>query len=170
MRPIYAMTAALVFVCISAFAMTPFNGDDVGERMRRAREPIVTKGDVDKLYQACLKYAHVIDAHEKRFKAFEAKLLKRVETRMSDNGVAKQDAYQSLVLEWMRDNEDKLKERDSETVDTACFWVKALLRAKTGLPFSVLKNMTRVRCFRLIKYLGAKTEAEIILAFMFFAE
>lgn len=157
MRPNYTMVLALVFVSASAFSMTAFNGDDAMAKFASAKEPVVDNSDVEKLYEACVSYAEVKDSQGNLYLEFSNKLRKRVETRMSDTNVAKMDAYRQIALEWLVDNEAKLQDRQDQAILTACFYVKALLSVKSGLPSEVLKRMTKVSCYKLIQWLDANT-------------
>lgn len=157
MRPNYTMVLALVLVSASAFSMTPFNGDDAIAKFAKAQEPIVDKDDVKSLYDACVSYADAKDSQGNLYTVFSGKLKKRVETRMSDANVAEMDAYRQIALEWLMDNEAKLQDRDQQAVLNACFYVKALLKVRAGLPDEVLMKMTKVACYRLVKWLDANT-------------
>lgn len=155
MRPIYTMVMALVFVSASAFSMTAFNSDGSADKFLTVSEPTVKADDVKTLYNSCLNYASAKDPDGSLFLAFSNKLSKRVDTRMSDANVAQMDAYQQIALEWLQENEAKLTNREEQTILHACFYVKALLRAKAGLPDAVLHRMTKVACYRLVKWLDA---------------
>jgi hypothetical protein len=155
MRPIYTMVMALVFVSTAALAMTPFNGDDSAGKFLSAPEPTVRADDVKTLYNSCLNYASAKDPDGSLFLTFSNKLSKRVDTRMSDANVAQMDAYQQIALEWLQENEAKLTNREEQTILHACFYVKALLKAKVGLPDAALHRMTKVACYKLVRWLDA---------------
>jgi len=161
MRPNYTMVLALVFVSASAFSMTPFNGDDVVAKFASDKEPVVDNADVKKLYEACLSYAEARDSQGNLYLVFSNKLRKRVETRMSDANVAEMDAYRQIALEWLIDNEAKLQDRQDQAVLNACFFVKALLSVKSGLPSEVLTKMTKVACYRLVRWLDANSAVTV---------
>ena len=155
MRPIYTMVMALVFVSTSAFSMTAFNSDGSADKFLTVPEPTVRADDVKALYDSCLNYASAKDPDGSLYQVFSKKLSKRVDTRMSDANVAQMDAYQQIALEWLQENEAKLTNREEQTILQACFYVKALLKAKAGLPDAALHRMTRVACYKLVKWLDA---------------
>jgi len=157
MRPHYTIGLALILVSMSAFSMTAFNGDSAGRKLADMPEPKVDDNDVKALYEACVSYAEAKDPQGNLYFAFSRRLLKHVDTRTSDLNIAKKDAYHQIALEWLRNNQAKLNDRDEETVLHACFYVKAMLGANTGLPTEALAKITKVACYRLVKWLQANT-------------
>lgn len=157
MRPNYTIGLALILVSTSAFSMTAFSSDNAGKRMSEMNEPTVDRDDVESLYDACVEYAEAKDSQGNLYLVFSRRLAKRVETRMSDANIAKVDAYHEIALEWITENQAKLNDRDENSILQACFHVKALLEAQAGLPREVLVRMTKVACYKLVKWLQAST-------------
>jgi len=77
---------------------------------------------------------------EKAFETWSKRTLDRADSIVSEGRASnREEAIKSMVLDWMWDNESKLKKKDHKALKVACFYF-LLLKNQDIEPPGVLKN------------------------------
>jgi len=110
----------------------------------------------DKLREAATTYI-ATHSDQKNADTWSKKFKERVETRMESTRLGHDESAQSVVLDWLNDNEKLLNEKQTKTILEACRIFVWLHDHKLELPSIVMKQLQKEdRMTKFSEYLVAQ--------------
>jgi len=110
------------------------------------------------LLASARRYVKAFSSPDERRK-WEKKIDGRIDTRIEDGDMGDRDAiFQRLALDWVVDNEKRVRRKDPKAIKVACFMFLRFIERRIHLPLQIRNRITLSDCHEIVREVDMMVE------------